>query len=405
MSTRWFIGLTSGSSADGVDACLLETEGVGLGMHVQPRNALHQPFPGDLRQILLRAGGSAPFEVKQLSLLHRLLGESFASAARSVADQASFPLHQVQCIGFNGHTVWHEPEGRFPSTLNLGMASIIAERTGVTVAGAFRERDLAAGGQGAPLSALVDYLLFQSEQEPRLLLHLGGLTRLVYIPAGAEPHQIIGFEVGPCTVLLNALIRQMTHGREAFDPGGRHAVQGRCLDELLARWLTHPYVQRRPPKSLPRNQFGDEFAAQIVQQAKNKEWVLHDVLCTAAHFVARSVADAVQRFLPAVPKSTRVYLSGGGVRNGLLWHLLEQQLHGLDLERIDALGVGAGMRKPLALGVLTALTMDGVPGNVPTATGAAGTRLLGQLTPGSLPNWSRCVLWMAEHALLPVEQE
>src|SRR5262249_13725134 len=154
------------------------------------------------------------------------------------------------------------PEGRFPSTLSLGMAAVVAERTGVTTVSDFRARDVAAGGQGVPLAAIVDHLMLRHPGENRLLLHLGGLARGVYLPASGRLQDVVGFEVGPCNVLLDALMRHLTSGRENFDPGGKHAVQGRCIDVLLQRWLAHPALQRRPPRSLPRHIFGSAFASQ-----------------------------------------------------------------------------------------------------------------------------------------------
>lgn len=394
MNSRWLIGLASGSSADGVDGALLEMEGAGLALRVRLVEALHRPYPRELRDLVLRAGGGGAFEVRQVSLLHRLLGETFAATARQVADQASLSLQQVQCIGCSGQMIWHEPEGRFPSTLGLGMPAVIAERTGVTVVSDFRARDLAAGGQGLPLEAYVDQLLFRHAEENRVLLHLGGAASVVYLPASQRRQPVLGFEAGPCNVLLDGFMRQLTSGREAYDAGGKHAVQGRCIEPLLERWLAHPYLQRRPPKCLPRQQFGEEFVTQAVQMARQMNWQLHDLLCTATHFVARGITMTLQRFLPGGRLPDRALLSGGGVRNGLLWHLLEQQLHGMPLEKTDRLGVPSEARKALAYGVLAALTVDGVPANVPSATGAAGARLLGTLTPGSSANWARCVAWM-----------
>jgi anhydro-N-acetylmuramic acid kinase len=401
MALRWIIGLASGSSADGADAALMELEGAGLDVRLRQVQGLHQPYGPDLRDWIRRASGPAPCEVRQVSRLHRILGETFAAAARNVADHASLSLQKVQCIGCPGHTVWHDTEGRFPSTLTLGMAAVVAERCGVTTVSDFRARDLAAGGQGVPLAALADYVLFRHPRETRVLLHLGGLARVVYLPAGCRIQEVLGFEAGPCNGLLDALMRHLTGGRESYDPGGRHAVQGKCIEPLLERWLAHPYLQRRPPKSLPRHLFGDDFAAAAVQQARQLPCGLHDLLCTGTHFVARGLTTALQRFLPAAPRVDRVFLSGGGVRNGLLWHLLEQQLGGLPLARTDAAGVPADVRKALSFGLLAALTVDGVPANVPSATGAAGSRLLGSLTPGSSANWSRCLAWMAAQAPLP----
>jgi anhydro-N-acetylmuramic acid kinase len=396
LTTRWFIGLASGSSADGVDAALLQTEGVGLDLRVRPLHSLHQPYGRELRELIHRTSGPIPSEVRHLSLLHRLLGETFAAAARQVADRVSFSLPRVMAVSCPGHTVWLDGEGRFPSTLGLGMAAVVAERTGVTTLSDFRARDLAAGGQGVPLAALADYLLFRHPEEDRLLIHLGGMARVVYLPAGCRLHQVTGFEAGPCNVLLDALMRQITGGRESYDPGGKHAVQGRCIDSLLRDWLLHPALQRRPPRAVPRHLFGAEFAAAAVQQARQRGWALHDLLCTATHFVAHGITTALRRFLAGGPPR-RVLLSGGGVRNGLLWHLLEQQLGGATLDRTDRFGIPADARKALAFGVLAALTVDGVAANVPSATGAGASRLLGSVTPGAASNWARLLAWMASH--------
>jgi anhydro-N-acetylmuramic acid kinase len=190
-------------------------------------------------------------------------------------------------------------------------------------------------------------------------------------------------------------MRRLTGGRELYDPGGKLGVQGRCMEPLLQRWLTHPYLQRRPPKSVPRQGLAEEFIAQAVQTARQTPCSLHDLLCTATHLVARSIAGALRRFLPESQPPQYVLLSGGGVRNGFLLHLLEQQLAGMPISKTDRLGIASDARKALGFGLLAALTVDGVPANLPAATGAAGSRLLGSVTPGSAANWARCLAWMA----------
>lgn len=398
MTSRWMIGLAPGLSADGVDAALVEVEGVGLDVQVRLLLALHRVYPTDLRALILQAGAPGKADARQLSLLNRLLGETFAAAAREVADRASFSLLRVQCLGCPGQTVWHDAEGRFPSALALGMAAVVAERTGLTTVSDFVARDLAAGGQGVPITSLVDALLFRDATENRVLVHLGGVARIVWLPAGGRANDVIGFDAGPCSLFLDGLMRHLSSGREALDVGGRYAVQGRCLEPLLERWLAHPYFQRRPPRSLPSGAFGESFIIEAVEAARQAGAGTHDLLCTATHLVAGGVAGGLRRFVPAGRGPARVLLSGGGIHNGLLWHLLEQRLAGTNVEKLDCLGLPAGARQPLAFAVLAALTVDGVPGNVPAATGAAGTRLLGSLTPGSPGNWARCLTWMADVA-------
>jgi anhydro-N-acetylmuramic acid kinase len=394
MQTRWVIGLASGSGADGVDAALLETSGVGLNLRVRLVHALRQTYPTELRDSIRRVSHQAN-EAREAALLHRLLGETFAAAAKALVDQASFSLQRVLCVGCPGHTVWHDTDGRFPSTLALGMAAVVAERLGVTVVSDFRARDVAAGGQGVPLAALSDYLLFRHPSEHRALLHLGGIARVVHLPANCRLPEVVGFEAAPCNALLDALIRQLTGGRESFDQGGKHAVQGKCLEPLLHEWLGHPYLMRRPPKALPRHVFAEAFAVEAVRKTRDVGGSLHDLLCTATHFVARGIGTSLKRFLPAGRTIDHVLLSGGGVRNGLLWNLLGQQFPNAPLARTDEVGVPAQVRKALSFGMLAALTLDGVAANLPSATGAVGSRLLGSFTPGAPANWARCVTWMA----------
>jgi anhydro-N-acetylmuramic acid kinase len=405
MSSRWVIGLASGSGGDGVDAALAELSGAGLELRPRLVHALNQTYPPELRDLLRRCSGTAACAVRETALLHRLLGETFAAAALAVAGAASLSFQQVQCIGCAGHTLWHDLDGRFPSTLAAGMPAVIAERTGVTVVSDFRSRDVAAGGQGMPLAALADYLLFRSPDESRVLLHLGGMARVVFLPADCRPQDVIAFEAAPCNLMLDGLVRHLTHGRESYDAGGKHAVQGKCMEGLLAQWLAHPALQKRPPRTLSRQAFGEEFAAQAVALARQLGGGPHDVLCTATHFAARGVTEALERFLPLHQHFDRVLLSGGGVRNGLLWRLLEQQFGLTPLDRTDDVGVPAQGRKALSFGVLAALTMDGVPGNLPSATGAAAARLMGSITPGSQANWSRCLAWMAAQTPLRVGEE
>jgi anhydro-N-acetylmuramic acid kinase len=390
---RWIIGLASGSGGGGIDAALLELRGVGLDARVQQMHALCQPFPPELRQLVQSACGPCG-DVGQVSRVHRLLGETFAGAARAVADSALISLQKVFCVGCLGHVAGHEPEGRFPATLSLGMAAIVSERLGVTTLSDFRERDLAAGGLGAPLSALPDLMLFRHATEARVVLHLGATARLTYLPPAARWQDVIAFEAVPCGLLLDALVRQLTNGREGFDAGGKHAVQGRLVEPLLASWLEHPALSRRPPRSLPGQAVADVFVRQALADARARGYGLHDLLCTATHLVARGIGGARERFLPPGCRVDRALLAGGGVRNGFLWHLIQQQL-GAPLARADEAGIPAERLEAVGAGLLAALTLDGVPGNSPAVTGAAGPRLLGSLTPGSSASWARCVHWMS----------
>jgi anhydro-N-acetylmuramic acid kinase len=399
MTTRHFIGLSSGTSLSGVDAALVRVDGIGLELAAHLQQFLHVPYPREVRDLLRHASSAAPTPVRTIALLHRVLGELFANAARQLADQARFDLRNAWCVSCSGHTLWHELDCRYPTTLCIGLASVVAERTGVTTLSDPRGRDVVVGGQGVPLTPLADWLLFRDAAEARVLVHLGGVTTILALPAGAAPKQALGCSAAPGCLLLDGFMQRLTGGKEPCDVGGKHAVQGRCIEPLLEQWLAHPLVQRRPPKAITRRDFGEEFIEHAVQRARQMERSLHDLLCTATHFVARATVAALRQFVPWTP--ARVLLSGGGVRNGFLWRLLDQHLAPTPLEKIDVCGIPSEARKAVAFAVLGALTLEAVPGNLPAVTGASGPRLLGSFTPGAPANWSRCLAWMAQQAAIP----
>lgn len=393
MPKRWLIGLSSGSSLTGVDAALASCDGLGSEIRLKLAHFLHLPYPRDFFPFMVRLHGAGAQTLHQIALLHRLLGETFAEAVRRLADQAKINLAQIMTVGLAEQTLWHETEGRYPTTLGLGMAEVVAEKTGLTTLSGFPTRDVVAGGQGFPLTPMVDSRLFQDSREDRVLIHLGGYATLVWLPAAGGPRQDAGFQAGPCGLLLDGLMRQVTGGKEILDAGGKHAVQGCAIESLLSKWLSHPLLQRRPPKSWPSGELGPEFIDQALQGARQLQRSLHDLLCTATHWVARMIVQGCQRFLPWPPH--RILVSGGGVKNGFLWRLLEQGFAGIPLEKTDAHGVPAEARKALAIAGLAALTLDGTPINLPGVTGASGPRLVGRFTPGNSLNWARCLGWMA----------
>jgi anhydro-N-acetylmuramic acid kinase len=394
---RWFIGLASGSGAEGADAVLVETSGVGLQLTAQVVTHVRRPHPRELRDLLLAATHSRSASFGELALLHRQLGESAAAAAQQLVLPARTEPQSALAAGHIGPLVWHEAAGPNRATLEVGQAAAIAERTGLTVFSDFRERDVAAGGQGMPITGIADWALYRNTHEPRLLVHLGGVVSLVHIPASARPQDVVAFEVGPGTHLLDAVIRQASAGREQCDAGGKHAVQGKCLDSLLAGWLEHAFFHQRPPRSLSRSEFGPEWIARAARAAAETKGTLEDLLCTLSHFVVRSIAVAVRGLLGSSP-AAKIWLSGGGTRNGLLWRLLEQEIPGVALQRLDDLGVPTQARQAAGAAVLAALAVDGVPASSPGSTGSVG-RILGRVTPGEPRNWARCLRWMSEQTI------
>ncbi len=401
MSQRFLIGVSASRGAGGVDAALVQADGVGVHASLRIKHLTHLSHGRELRELIHRATNTQSPELRHLGTLHRVLGESYALTVKQLIDQSRVAPNLLACIGCLSHTIWHDGDGKYPTTMLLGMPDVLAERTGLTVISDFASKDLALGGLGVPLEAFVDARYLRGDDESRAVLHLGSIASLVYLPSRRALHDraILGFHAAPGTMLLDGLMRILTNGKETCDIGGKHAVQGRCIESLVERWLQNHYLQKPSPKCLPVGEFGSEFLNRAIQQANREGGTLHDVLCTMTHFIARAIVDAVERLLPARPD--RILVTGRGTRNGLLWHLLEQKLLPSPMEHTDSLGLPAESYGAFSAAALAGMTLDGVPASITSATGASGQRILGSIAPGSPANWARCLAWMSRCASQP----
>jgi anhydro-N-acetylmuramic acid kinase len=383
---RLLIGLSVGSGLEGVDAVLLRGSSIGLELTATTIAAVRVAFPPGLRDAIRARTSALPAPD-----LSRGISESAVHAVRQLFARAALSPREAFAAGFL--------EPARPAIDLTGIwpevADRIAEQTGLTIVHSFRHRDRAAGGAGHPITAVADYILFRASTQARLLIHLGAVSSLVLLPRGARVTALAGLEAGPGNQLLDALVYHGTRGKEWSDPGGKRAVQGRCLEPLLSRWLEHPHLSRTPPKSVHPEAFGRSFLLAAFDAARQLNAGLPDLLCTATHLVVRAIGDAAGRHLPVVPGPRGVLLSGGGVRNGFLWQLLAQQFPE-GLARSDEAGIGSLSRNAACSGILAALTCDGVAGNLSTLTGATGGRLLGHLTPGDGRSWARVAAWVAD---------
>jgi anhydro-N-acetylmuramic acid kinase len=388
---RLLIGLSVGSGLEGVDAAAVRAAGVGLGLAARVGGAVRVAFPPPVRDVCrLAPGGAESFRSPGPDFV-RNVAETAVHAARQVLVRSGVsprdafaagmvePAHPPADLGI----VWPE------------VADRVAEQTGLTVLHGFRHRDRAAGGAGHPITPAADHLLFRSPTHSRLLVHLGAVTSLVLLPVGGKVSAVIGFEAGPGNQLLDAFLFHGTRGKESCDPGGKKAVQGKCLEPLLARWLEHPHLTRVPPKAVHPDAFGRGFLLAAFDSARQLGAGLPDLLCTATHLVAGAVG-AARAWLPTTPAPRQVFATGGGVRNGFLWQLVSQQFPGEVLARADEAGLPALARNAAAAAVLAALTCDGVAGNLSVLTGATGGRLLGHFAPGDGRNWARVAAWVAD---------
>ena len=380
------IGLMSGTSADGVDAALVE-----IGGEVPPpalRLVAWQTlaYPAGLRErILAVATGGSTGDVCHLN---GYLGELFAEAAARVAHQAGIDLREVDLIGSHGQTIHHLPvpraEGSYAvrSSLQIGEPAVIAERTGVTTIANFRSRDLAAGGEGAPLTPIAHHALFAHPDRGRVLLNLGGIANVTILPAGAPCTAVIGFDTGPGNVLLDEFVRATGLSDRRYDEGGRLAARGQVQPNLLSHLLEHPFVRRRPPKSTGREAFGPPFVAQFRERVHAAEVADLDGLATLAAFTIEAVVQNLRDFVFPQTAVHEVVVTGGGARNAFLMRRLAERLPECLVASSDDIGFPGQALEAAAFAWLAYLTATGRSGNLPAVTGACGPRILGCIVPG-----------------------
>ncbi|MEK6660499.1 MAG: anhydro-N-acetylmuramic acid kinase [candidate division NC10 bacterium] len=382
------IGLMSGTSADGIDAALLE---IGPGKALPRLRLLHYmvfPFPRGFRERILRAADEHPGGAGELCHLNAYLGELFAKAAASLARRAGVRMREVALIGSHGQTIMHLPRLRADSgmsvrsTLQIGEPSVIAERTGVTTVADFRPRDLAAGGEGAPLTPYLHALLFRHPRRDRIVLNLGGIANLTFLPKGRGLQGILAFDTGPGNVLIDGVMARLTSGAQNSDLGGQVAASGQVEPRLL-RWLmAHPYLTRRAPKSTGRETFGPALIDALLRRGADRLIAEEDLVATVTAFAAKSVALHVRRDLPRAATSAELIICGGGAENPTLVKRLQEALPHCRLLTADEAGFSGRAIEASAFALLAYLTAHGVPGNLPLITGAARRVVLGKIVPG-----------------------
>lgn len=370
------VGLMSGTSADGITAAAARfspaTDG---GVSVELLAHVTRAYAPPERDRLLRAlAGATPAEYCRLGFD---LGAWLADAALAVMARARLAPADVRAIASHGHTVWHDPPH---ATWQIGEAAVIAERTGVEVISDFRVRDVAAGGQGAPLVPAADTLLFAARGAWRALQNLGGIANVTVAPPRGTPDVIYAFDTGPGCVLIDGLTRAFFPDR-AYDIDGALARRGTVIDDVVHDALTHPYFAARPPKSTGRELFTPDYQARFVARARAARAgaTPEDLIATAVALTARSIGDQYRRFVREPVRE--VVLSGGGARNPVLVDAIARELAPVPVRRFDELFFDGEAKEAVAFALLGWLHLEGLAGNVPTATGARGPRRLGKRSP------------------------
>ena len=372
---RIVLGMISGTSVDGIDAALCELEGAGAATRYRLLKFETVAYQPELRRRIFRSFEPSA-TVDELCQLNVTVAEAFAAAAKQTIANAGLGVEQVDLIGSHGQTVRHLPDGAPPSTLQIGDISVIAQHVGITTVGDFRPADMAVGGQGAPLVPLADYLLFGDETKGRLLLNIGGISNVTVLPAGATREQVTAFDLGPGNMLMDAAANHFSGGEEPFDRNGDMAARGQIDRILLERLLEHEFLQRQPPKSTGREQFGVSYFEGISETA---ELDPEDMLATLTAFTAQSIIRGIHSFVAA--ELHELWLGGGGAQNKTLVRHLIEGFPELKVGSFSGLGIEPSAREALAFAVLANETIAGQTGNLPSATGAQRGVILGKIAP------------------------
>ena len=370
-----WIGLMSGTSADAIDAALVR---IGADPGDVELVAFHeQPIDEDLRA-RIHALALGPIALRELVKLDVELGALFATAAIGVARAAGVALDEIRGIASHGQTVGHYPEPDVRGTLQIGAAALIYERTGRPVVSDFRRADLAAGGQGAPLTPFFHFYRFAKADERRAVLNIGGFTNVSYL-AGRDARRVVAFDPGPGNALLDRAARWASDGAERFDRDGARSLRGRVHHALVQEWLADPYFTRAPPKSTGHERFDAKFFERARDAVLARGGTPDDVFATLSALTIESVVRAAERFFPQ--PAERWILYGGGVRNRALIDGLRARLAPALVETTDAHGVPSGALESIAFAVLGHCASIGMPSNLPAATGAKRPVCLGTLNP------------------------
>ena len=394
------IGLMSGTSVDGIDAALVNITGRDEDLKVELLAGATYPYAAELRSQILAVCGGAAITVAQLAELDDAIASSFAQAAQNI--QNAHP--PAQLIGSHGQTVYHRPpfvraggagevggdranspskiqnqKSKIGYSLQLGRGVVIAQLTGIPTVSNFRVADIAVGGEGAPLVSKVDAYLLSHPHESRCVQNIGGIGNLTYLPARNYPNweeKIRGWDTGPGNTLLDLAVQQLTDGAQTYDRNGEWAASGTPCDQLIEQWLSQDFFHLPPPKSTGRELFGWEYLQQCLKDAEEYQLCSADLLATLTELTVTSIVHSYRTFLPQMPQ--KVLLCGGGCRNLYLKQRLQMHLE-LPVLTTDEVGLSADFKEAIAFAILAYWRQQGIPGNLPSVTGARQAVLLGEI--------------------------
>ena len=377
------IGLMSGTSADGIDTALVRLRENSVNTQMELLAFQTFQFPPGLQKELLQLAAANQANVDRIAELNFLLGELFAEAALAIAEEAGFSISEIDLIGSHGQTVRHLPEWRqlhgkqVHATWQIAEPSVIAKRTGVITVADFRPSDMAVGGQGAPLVPLFDFIMLRSAEKSRVVLNIGGIANFTLLPKKCSINEVIAFDTGPGNMVIDSVAREL-FGVE-MDIDGKLSNTGKPSKELLKILLQNPYFQIKPPKSTGRETFGVDFGRALIKQGKRLGLGKHDILASATELTAGTIIKAYRDFIEPYCPADEWIVSGGGALNSTLMRSLATALGNIPLFNSDGFGIPSDAKEAICFAVLANETICGNVGNVPGATGAERSTILGKI--------------------------
>ncbi len=378
------VGLMSGTSADSIDAVLVEIQGFGTSTRLRQIAFTFFPYPKGYKEYLLKNSLPGNGSVDAISQLNILVAHFFADAVNMVAEKARVPLSKIDLIGSHGQTIHHLPSPQklfgksIRSTLQIGDPSTIAKLTGIVTVGDFRTGDMALGGQGAPLVPYFDYLIFRSPAKNRALLNIGGIANITVLPKNCSVDDVAAFDTGPGNMIIDALMKRFF--KKKFDNDGMTARRGNILPLLLRAMMHHRYFAVKPPKSTGREMFGAMFIEKMMKQARGAQ--KKDLVATATEFTALTVYEQYARYLKKKLHGKpldELIVSGGGTHNPVLMESLRRYFSPAAIMTSGDLGVSSDAKEALCFAVLANETIHEQPANIPSVTGAHHQTILGTI--------------------------
>ena len=385
---RIIIGINTGTSADGIDTALVRIKNCGLEAEIEIIGYETYPYSPTLRQRLLNDMGQASAGAAELCIISSYLAEIFAYSAKALCKKLSFPFEDVDAIGMHGQTIYHHPEPlSFPGykitgTMQIGNPALLAERTGKIVVSDFRSRDMAVGGQGAPLTSYLDYILFNHRARGRVLLNIGGVANATGIPADSPPEKVIAFDTGPGNAMIDSAMHYFTKGEKGFDENGNFAKQGKVNEQLLLKLLSHTYFKKSPPKSLDKETFGKNFCLKLIKE--NPQITPIDFVATLTQFTINTICGGIKEFILSKDSSyEELVVFGGGHKNGFIMKGIKENFLKLSINSEEDYPILGRGKEAVLFAFLANETLMNRCGNLPSATGASKPVILGNVTPGN----------------------